>query len=140
MPAQHIDGTSIMPLFKGDKSFKRGAVLALSSLWQSRRDPGCAIRLKTKVNLLFLKQANVSYMILVKTLEKATIHLKLSLIYVTSLRNCLTGLIRWKPRFQRNRILPLREGKGSGADVELPFDEQRYDADVYYGRDLNKFH
>lgn len=35
---------------------------------------------------------------------------------------------------------PWREGGGSGRDVELPFDLNRYDADVYYGKNLGNFH
>lgn len=144
MPQQHVDGVSLMPALEGNEEFERGPVFWHYPHYGNQGGtPGCAVRFKNYKLLYFFEKEDCELYDYDRDMEEKYDISKIQPDVCEKLRKMLFDwLDQIEAKFPTKNpdFVPWREGKGSGADVELPFDSEKYDADVYYGIGLDRFH
>lgn len=142
-PDQHVDGKSFLPVLR-NQDFERGPIFWHYPHYGNQGGtPCCAVREgRYKLIYFFENKESELYDLEEDSSEKYNLSDELPEI-VQRLRD---KLFKWLDDIEAEipaenpDFVPWREGFDSGKEVELPFDLEKYDADVYYGLNMDHFH
>lgn len=140
---QHVDGKSFIPVLEG-KEFERGPIYWHYPHYGNQGGtPTCAVREgKYKLIYFFERKECELYNLEEDISEQKNLATVLPEIVRTLKQKLFTWLddVEAKIPQENPNFVPWRKGRGSGNNVELPFDMECYDADIYYGLNMEKFH
>lgn len=143
MNEQHVDGRSFLEALKG-KVYERAPMFWHYPHYGNQGGtPCCAVR-DGKYKLIYFFEGQVCE--LYDLLEDVSEQHNLAKELPDVVEKLKEELFAWLDDVEAElpeknpHFVPWREGTGSGKDVELPFDLEKYDADVYYGLNMENFH
>lgn len=142
-PEQHIDGKSLVPALKGDK-FDRGPIFWHYPHYGNQGGtPCCAIREKKYKLIYFFEDENTELYNLDEDpseLNDLSGELPLIVLELKRKLNIWLNDVEAQIPLKNPDFVSWKKGYGSKEDVQMPFDMIKYDADVYYGKNMDNFH
>lgn len=142
-PLQHVDGRSFLPVLKGEE-FERGAIFWHYPHYGNQGGtPSCAVRDGDyKLLYFFENKKSELYHLKSDVSESKNLIEELPEIAGTLKEKLFQWLDDVEAKIPKENpdFIPWRQGRNSGSEVKLPFDLEKYDADVYYGLNMENFH
>lgn len=142
-PSQHVDGVSFMDALRGAEQVRGPIFWHYPHYGNQGGTPCCAIR-EEEYKLIYFFETERSE--LYRITEDPGENRELSKDEPQTADRLKQKLFAWMRQVEAKKptenpdYVPWQDGMESGRDVALPFDLELYDAEVYYCKDMEKFH